>query len=118
LQIVTETGFVGLALFVLLVASTGLYWWSWRKRSLALRSTFVTNALAAALMGFVQLGLSMLLQDTFFTPRTYLLFGMLLATVLIARACFSEEQAHRHPAAPAVDAEPAPGGAGGASPRP
>jgi len=77
LQVVTETGVVGAALFLGLAGSTFLLWLRWRRRTAPLEDAFCHNALAAAAMGFVQVGLSMMLQDTLLIPRTYLLFALL-----------------------------------------
>lgn len=98
LQILTETGRVGFGLFLLLMATSAAMWRQGRRLALRLPTTFHANAYAALAMGFVQLGLSMFLQDTFFVPRTYLLFGLLFAVWLATRAAFVE---HDPPGGPA-----------------
>lgn len=90
LQIVTETGIVGACMFALLIASSFALWLRGRRRAQALPDTFVFNAHAALAMGFAQLLASMAIQDTFFMPHTYLLFGLLFAAAMIAK---DEEQA-------------------------
>jgi hypothetical protein len=45
----------------------------------------VQNALVAVLMLFIQLGVSMMVQDTFFTAWTYLSFALLAVMVRFAR---------------------------------
>jgi O-antigen ligase len=82
-QILVETGIVGVVLFAGIVIATLLLWWRTLQRARRLEDTFAYNGLVAASMGFVQLGLSMFLQDTFFFPQTYLLFGLLFALVTI-----------------------------------
>ena len=79
LQIVTETGIVGGALFVALMMATLWRWLAALRSAAADEDTARYHVLLAVGMGFVQLALSMLLQDTFFTPHTYLLFGLMLA---------------------------------------
>jgi O-antigen ligase len=82
LQIVTETGFIGLALLLATLTAAAMAWWTaWRRA----RERWVQNALVAVLMLFIQLGVSMMVQDTFFTAWTYLSFAMLAVMVRFAR---------------------------------
>ncbi|MCB2155369.1 O-antigen ligase family protein [bacterium] len=80
-QLLTETGFVGFSFFLLIVLFTFRLWRKTFVQATKFPDTFHRNALAAAFMGFVQLGMSLFLQDTFFIPRTFLLFALLLALV-------------------------------------
>lgn len=102
LQILVETGAAGMVLFVLTIGATFLSWRKWRAVAQKIPDSFHANTYAAVAMGFTQLGLSMVLQDTFFIPRTYALFGLFFAAALITRRAAIE---HGH-------------GAGGSSPRP
>lgn len=91
LQIVTETGAVGSVMFLLIVGSTVLLWVRMLRRAARLPDTFPRNATVAAGMVFIQLSMSMLLQDTFFIPRTYILYGLLLAVLWMIREAEKEE---------------------------
>lgn len=73
-QILTETGIVGTLGFALLI---GISFWIWLRAYRASRrdtDPLATNLLAFIAMNFIQLLISMLIQDTFYTPHTYLLF--------------------------------------------
>ncbi len=85
LELLVETGIVGCILFIMLAISTFFVWQRGFHHASRLDDTFYRNAFAALFMGYVQLGLSMFLQDTFFIPRTYLLFGFLFAVIMMAR---------------------------------
>lgn len=84
LQIVTETGLVGAALFVVLMMAALWRWMAALRSAAGDDDTARYHVVLAVGMGFVQLALSMLLQDTFFTPHTYLLFGLLMAATGLA----------------------------------
>jgi len=85
LQIVTETGVVGAALFALLIGTSFLLWLRGRRRARALPDTYSLNLHAVLAMGFAQLLVSLAIQDTFFMPHTYLLFGLLFAASMMAK---------------------------------
>lgn len=85
LQILVETGVIGTLFFLLIVLTTVVLWWGTYRAACRFENSFHQNALVAAAMGFVQVGLSMVLQDTFFIPRTYFLFGLLFAVVAMVR---------------------------------
>ncbi|MBI5154799.1 O-antigen ligase family protein [Candidatus Poribacteria bacterium] len=97
LEILTETGLVGLVMFTLLMVSTWIAWWRLYRRARRLRDTFYRNALAAAAMGLAQLQASLVIQDTFFVPQTYLLFGLFFALMMMTRRALNE--ARESPAA-------------------
>ena len=85
MQLLTETGIVGLLAFVaLMVISAGTWFVAWW-RSLKIPDPLVTNILAALAMNFTQLLISNLIQDTFYTPHTYLLFFLFFAALVIAK---------------------------------
>jgi len=87
LQIITETGIVGVGLFLLVIACALVAWISGWKRACQLPGSFERNFLAVVGMGFIQLMISMLVQDTFFVPQTYLLFALLyVALAMVKRA--------------------------------
>ncbi|MDK2972193.1 MAG: O-antigen ligase [Candidatus Sumerlaeota bacterium] len=91
LQLLVEMGIVGVVLYVCVFVATLVFWWRAFRAARRLGDSFYVNALAAASMGFVQIALSMMLQDTFFIPRTYLLYGFLLALVTMMRAAAENE---------------------------
>jgi len=77
LQILTETGIIGLALLLVTLATAAMTWLhAWRR---ARDHRALRNGLVAVLMLFIQLAVSMMVQDTFFTPWTYLAFALLVA---------------------------------------
>lgn len=86
LQIVTEYGVLGALIFLLLIMSSFIYWYRLYKRSLRFPRTWHTNYLAAVAALFVQLLMSLTLQDTFTIPRTYILFGLLFVALPIVEA--------------------------------
>ncbi len=86
LQIVTEYGILGALIFLILIVSCFIYWYRLYKWSLRFPGTWHTNYLAAMAALFAQLLLSLLLQDTFTIPRTYILFGLLFAALPIVEA--------------------------------
>lgn len=79
LQILTEYGIIGSVLVMLLFIYTGIMFFRAYRHSLGFSDTFWTNLLAALAAVFAQLLISMLIQDTFVTPRTYILFGLFFA---------------------------------------
>lgn len=84
LQILTETGMVGAALWLALMTAALWRWLAALRAAASEADTAHYHTLLAVGMGLVQLGLSMFLQDTFFTPHTYLLLGLLMAATSIA----------------------------------
>ncbi len=82
LQVLTETGIIGAALLLATLAAAMALWLAAWSRA---HEPWVRNGLVAVLMLFIQLGLSMMVQDTFFNAWTYLAFGMLAVMVRFAR---------------------------------
>jgi len=82
LQILTETGIIGLGLLLATLAAAMALWLAAWHRA---QDQWVRNGLVAVLMLFVQLALSMMVQDTFFNAWTYLTFGMLAVMSGMAR---------------------------------
>lgn len=103
LQILTETGIVGSVMLLLVLAFGFRAWLVGWKHARNLKSTLPRNALAAVAMGFVQLLLSMLVQDTFFIPKTFILFAFLFLVIELAKrqARIEREEAEAAVAAPA-----------------
>lgn len=85
LQIVTEYGLIGAAFFLVLMGTTFYNFRDAYRWSLASEDTWNTNVLAAVAALLAQLIVSLLIQDTFVTPRTYILFGIFWAAYTAAR---------------------------------
>ncbi len=79
IQIITEYGAIGAAIFVLLMLSTALLCGVSYARSLRLESSWNTNMLAAIAATFVQFLVANLISDAFIMPRTLFTFGLLFA---------------------------------------
>ncbi len=91
-QLLTETGVVGLLGFLLLMLICFILWFTAYKKSLRDTDPNNTNLLAFMAMNFTQLLISMLIQDTFYTPHTYLLFFLFFTILTIIR----EEEKTKH----------------------
>lgn len=87
-QLFTETGAVGTVLFLLILGLSLIAWLNAYRASLRHEDSTHTNLFAFLAMNFVQLLMSMLIQDTFFTPHTYLLFFLFF----LALTFVSQEQ--------------------------
>jgi len=92
LQILVDTGVVGFTAFVVLIISSAVMWFRAFGRSLKLEDTFYRNLLAVLSMSFAQLLISLMIQDTFFTPRTYLLFFILFLVLIWTNRAYENQQ--------------------------
>jgi hypothetical protein len=93
LQVLTEHGAVGFMLFLVLLAASAVYITKYYRVSRQLEDPWCTNALAAVAALFVQIIVSMLIMDCLITPRTYLLFGIMLAVGATTRAAWLRQHA-------------------------
>ncbi|MEQ8818956.1 MAG: O-antigen ligase family protein [Sumerlaeia bacterium] len=98
-QLLTETGLVGLGGALLFFLAAAGLWIGGFRRACAIRSTtFYRNAYAALAMMYVQMLMSLLVQDTFYLPWNFLLFGFLLAVTTMTRDAWVRE--HTPPLTP------------------
>ncbi|CAN5462278.1 hypothetical protein BH09SUM1_BH09SUM1_33420 [soil metagenome] len=82
MQIVTEYGFIGGAIVLCLFAATAVTYRRFYRLSRQLKDSWHTNFLAAIAALFTQLLVSMLVQDTFVTPRTFMMYGCFFAVCI------------------------------------
>lgn len=78
MQLLSETGLVGLGLVLSLYTWLAIRSWQYRKAAVAAADTFASNyaSLILVLLGFAML--TTLIQDTFLYPRVWLIFGLAL----------------------------------------
>ena len=85
LQILTEYGIVGLGLFLLVMGGSIVLLLKYHRVSRALPDPWWTNVFAALAALTAQQLLSLLVMDSFVTPRTYLYYGVLFAACAAVR---------------------------------
>lgn len=78
-QIVTEYGVIGASIVLLMFLATIAMFWRAYWHSRRFPETWWTNLLAGIGALYIQLFMSLLIQDTLVTPRTYLLYGIFFA---------------------------------------
>lgn len=91
LQILTEYGFIGLGLFVPLVLSTIVLLIKFYRVSLRLSDPWWSNLIATLAALYSQFLVSMLIMDSFVTPRTYILYGLIFAACTAIRREYHRE---------------------------
>lgn len=91
LQVLTEYGAIGAGLFFLLVISTIVLMIKFYRISRHLSDPWWTNLLAAVIALYTQFLVSMLIMDSFVTPRTYILYGLLFAVCTGIRRAHARE---------------------------
>ncbi|MDX2175509.1 MAG: O-antigen ligase family protein [Candidatus Sumerlaeia bacterium] len=84
-QMITEYGLAGVSLWLLFVASLAWTWFRAYRTAKALDDRESINLLAALAALVAQVAVTMLMQDTFGTIRTYLLIGVLLGVAETVR---------------------------------
>ncbi|MCC5874797.1 MAG: O-antigen ligase family protein [Candidatus Sumerlaeia bacterium] len=91
LQVLTEYGIVGMALFLILMAATLVHMIKYYRVSLTLDDPWYTNLMAALMALFVQFLVTMLVMDSFITTRTFILYGFLFAISGSIRSEFARQ---------------------------
>jgi hypothetical protein len=81
-QIVTEYGVIGATIVLLLFLASIAMFWRYYRHSRHFPETWWTNVMAGIGALFVQLFMSLLIQDTLVSPRTYMLYGIFFATCM------------------------------------
>lgn len=79
LTILCEFGLIGSGIVLALFLSSALYLWRHYRMSLQLQTSFHTNVLAAVASCYALLLVSLLIQDTMITVRTYVMVGVMVA---------------------------------------